>query len=58
METLQLKDFLNYQFLSGLKYSPDGTKAAFVVSVANEEENCYEGCTGGENLPGAGCEVP
>ena len=43
METLQLKDFLKYQFLSGLKYSPDGTKAAFVVSVANEEENCYEG---------------
>ena len=42
MEALKLKDFLNYRFLSGVQYAPDGGKAAFVVSNANEEENSYE----------------
>ena len=39
MKALKLKDFLNYRFLSGVQYAPDGGKAAFVVSNANEEEN-------------------
>ena len=42
MEQLQLNDFLNYKFLSGVQYAPGGQKAAFVVSVCNEEENNYE----------------
>ena len=27
MESLKLKDFLNYRFLSGVQYAPDGSKA-------------------------------
>ena len=39
MEQLQLKDFLDYKFLSSVQYAPNGQKAAFVVSNCNEEEN-------------------
>lgn len=42
MKTLQLKDFLNYQFISDINYCPDGSKAAFVVKKANEAENTYD----------------
>ena len=42
MKQLQLADFLNYRFLSNVKYSPDGKRAAFVVSICNEEDNGYE----------------
>jgi len=42
MEQLKLTDFLNYRFLSNVKYAPDGKAAAFVVSNANEEDNSYE----------------
>lgn len=42
MKQLELKDFLQYQFLSELAYAPDGKKAAFVVSKCSEEENTYE----------------
>ena len=42
MEQLKLKDFLNYRFLSSVQYAPGGKRAAFVVAVCNEEENCYE----------------
>ena len=42
MERLKLKDFLNYRFLSGVQYAPDGSKAAFVVANTNEEESGYE----------------
>ena len=42
MEQLKLKDFLEYRFLSGVRYAPGGQRAAFVVANCNEEENCYE----------------
>ena len=42
MESIQIKDFLQYRFLSNVKYAPDGKKAAFIVSQCNEEENSYE----------------
>ena len=42
MEQLKLKDFLNYRFLSAVRYAPDGKRAVFVVSNSKEEENCYE----------------
>lgn len=44
MENLQMADFLNYRFLSALKYSPDAAHAAFVVSQGNLEENRYRSC--------------
>lgn len=43
MQAIQLEDFLQYRFLSQLRYAPDGQRAAFVVSQCNEEENSYEG---------------
>ena len=42
MKAIQLKDFLQYRFLSGVRYAPDGKRAAFAVSNACEEENSYE----------------
>ncbi len=44
MKKIGLKDILTYEFLSNIDYCPDGSKAAFVVSHAKEEENKYEGC--------------
>ena len=44
MKPIELKDFLNYRFLSGLRYAPEGGRAAFAVSVANEESNSYDSC--------------
>ena len=41
MQQLQLKDFLNYRFLSEVRWAPDGKKAAFVVSSCEEEQNAY-----------------
>lgn len=42
MKQLALKDFLGYRFLSAIRHSPDGKRAAFVVSNCNEEEDSYE----------------
>lgn len=42
MKALRLDEFLEYRFLSDVQYAPGGERAAFVVSVCNEEENCYE----------------
>lgn len=43
MKKIELKDILEYKFLSGIEYSPNGEAAAFVVSYAVEEDNKYEG---------------
>lgn len=43
MKKIGLKDFLQYEFLSGVQYSPDEKTAAFVVSHAVEADNKYEG---------------
>ena len=42
MKAIELKDILKYKYLSDPRFSPEGKRAAFVVSNANEEENCYE----------------
>ena len=42
MKPIELRDILSYRFLSALRYAPDGKKAAFVVSNADEESNSYE----------------
>jgi len=41
MDNLQIRDFLNYRFISKLQYAPDGAHAAFVVSRMDWEENKY-----------------
>lgn len=41
MSGIKLKDFLEYRFLSRLQLSPDGAKAAFVVSRQDEKTNDY-----------------
>ena len=42
MKAIQLEDILRYRFLSAVRWAPDGSKAAFVVSQADEENNAYE----------------
>ena len=42
MQPIEMHDILCYRFLSEPRYNPAGTRAAFVVSNANEEENSYE----------------
>ncbi len=42
MKPIEQKDILNYRFLSDPRYNPAHTRAAFVVSTANEAENSYE----------------
>ena len=42
MESINIRDILGYRFLSGVQYSPDGNRAAFVAAQSNEEDNCYE----------------
>lgn len=42
MKKLELKDFLNYKFISRLRYAPGGNHVAFVVSQADWEENGYK----------------
>ncbi|NNG66301.1 alpha/beta hydrolase family protein [Caldanaerobacter subterraneus] len=41
MEKIQLEDFTKFKFLSGLKFSPSGSCAAFVVHRMDVEENKY-----------------
>ncbi len=41
MEALKLTDFLNYNYLSALEWSPDGQHAVFAISKAELEENKY-----------------
>lgn len=41
MENLKLDDFTKYKFLSGVKYSPNGKMAGFVVHEMDVEKNCY-----------------
>lgn len=43
-ETIQLRDFLEYKFLSNLQASTNEENIAFVASVCNEEENTYDRC--------------
>ena len=41
MKPILKEDLLNYRFLSGLSYSPDGKKAVFAVRQADAEKNGY-----------------
>ena len=41
MEGLNLDDFKNYNFLSGLRFSPNGENAAFILSKMDLDDNKY-----------------
>ena len=41
MKNLELKDFYNYNFLSGLTFNPSRTKAVFAVKKADVDNNSY-----------------
>lgn len=41
MEKLLLEDFTKYKFLSGIKYSPQGDKIAFILHHMDLKENKY-----------------
>lgn len=40
-ENINIKDFLDFNFLSNVQYANDGKHCAFVKSVCDEEENTY-----------------
>lgn len=42
MESLKLKDFLDYKFLSGFELSPDKKNAAFAVHTSDYDDNKYQ----------------
>lgn len=42
MKPLELKDFLQYRYLSGLTWAPGGAAAAFLVKEANLDKNGYD----------------
>ena len=42
MKPLELKDFLQYRYLSGLTWAPVGGAAAFLVKEANLDKNGYD----------------
>ncbi|MBO4290102.1 MAG: S9 family peptidase, partial [Lachnospiraceae bacterium] len=42
MQGLNIDQFFTYKFLSGLRFSPDGKRAVFTVTVANKDENGYD----------------
>ncbi len=42
LKKLELEDFLQYRYLSGLTYAPDGQTAAWLVKEANLEKNGYD----------------
>lgn len=41
MDKLQLDDFTKYKFISGLKYSPEGSRLGFVLHEMDVEDNKY-----------------
>lgn len=42
MKTIQLKDFLDFHFLSDLRLSPDGRMAAYLSHQCDEKNDCYQ----------------
>ena len=42
MKAIEMRDILEYRFLSNVRFAPGGERAAFVLAKADEEENCYE----------------
>ena len=43
LSPVEIQDFLNYQFVSDPRFSPDGSKVAFLLTKIDPSENCYLG---------------
>lgn len=41
MENIKIDDFTKFKFLSGVKHSPNGQHACFIIHQAELEENKY-----------------
>lgn len=44
MKQIGIKDFMAYNYPTGIVTSPDGKHAAFAVVNVNEKDNCYDSC--------------
>ena len=44
MRTIDIKDFMNYNYPTGMVTAPDGKHGAFAVVNVNEADNCYDSC--------------
>ena len=44
MRTIDIKDFMNYHYPTGLVTAPDGKHGAFAVVNINESGNSYDSC--------------
>ena len=42
MKKIELTDFYNYKFLSGITFSPDKKKALFIVKNCDKDNNSYK----------------
>lgn len=44
MKNIGIKDFMNYQYPTGIVTAPDGKHGAFAMVTVNEAENRYDSC--------------
>ena len=44
MKKIDIRDFMNYHYPTGLTAAPDGKHGVFAVVDVNEKENCYDSC--------------
>ena len=44
MKNIGIKDFMEYNYPTGLVTAPDGKHGAFAVVNVNESDNCYDSC--------------
>ena len=44
MKNIGIKDFMEYNYPTGLVTAPDGKHGAFAVVNVNEKDNCYDSC--------------
>ena len=44
MKKIDIRDFMNYHYPTGLTAAPDGRHGAFAVVDVNEKVNCYDSC--------------
>lgn len=46
MKKIDIRDFMNYHYPTGLTAAPDGKHGVFAVVDVNEKENCYDSACG------------
>ena len=44
MKKIGIKDFMEYNYPTGMTTAPDGKHGAFAVVNVNEADNCYDSC--------------